>query len=143
MAILGNAYANKNQMGPMVQILLDAGASVNSPPSKKHTSTLQAAIMEHNHAFVDRLLDAGADVNAHDPRFGTALLAAAFWGSVELMKKLVEKGADPTLAGEKYGLVLWLDCFISRKSMLTPITELRYKQPLGGTVSPPWNTCSG
>src|SRR5215472_1854805 len=134
MAILGNAYANKNQMGPMVQILLDAGASVNSPPSEKHTSALQAAIEEHNHAFADRLLDAGADVNAHDPRFGTALSAAARWGRVELMKKLVERGADPTLTGEKYGLVSWLNFFIPRKAMLTPIIDLRYKQPLGGTV---------
>ena len=115
MAILGNAYADKNQMSAMVQILLDAGASVNSPPSKEHTSTLQAAIKGLNHFFVDRLLNAGADVNAHDPRFGTALSAAAFRGSVKLMKKLVEMGADPTLAGEKYGLVSWLNCFILRK----------------------------
>ena len=103
MAILGNSDANKNQVGPLVQILLDAGAKVDSPPSEKYTSPLQAAIMGLNHAFVDRLLDAGADVNAHDSRFGTALSAAAIWGNVELMKKLVEKGADPTLAGEEYG----------------------------------------
>jgi ankyrin repeat protein len=117
MAILGNAYANKNQIGPMVQILLDAGASVNSPPSEKHTSALQAAIEGLNHAFVDRLLARGADVNAHDPRFGTALSAAARSGRLELMKKLVEKGADPTLTGEKYGLVSWPNCLVPRKVM--------------------------
>ncbi len=114
MAILGNFHAN-NQMGPIVQVLLDAGANVISPPSGKYTSALQAAIDGLNLEFVDRLLDAGADVNAHDPRFGTSLSAAACWGRIELIKKLVERGADPTLAGEKYGLVSGVDCFIPKK----------------------------
>jgi len=110
MAILGKFYA-QNETGPMVQMLLDAGASVNSPPSEYHTSALQAAISTYKDEFADRLLDLGADANAHDLRFGTALSAAARHSRVELMKKLVEKGADTTLAGEKYGLVSRLTVF--------------------------------
>jgi len=106
MATLGYCYSNKNNMAPVVNLLLDAGANVNSPPSNTHTSALQAAVEELKHAFVDRLLDLGADVNAHDPRFGTALSSAARWSTVELVRKLVEKGADPTLAGEKSGSVV-------------------------------------
>jgi ankyrin repeat protein len=106
MAIMGDYSAYRvNKVGPMVDFLLERGVSVNSPPSEEHTSALHAAISGLNTQFVDRLLEAGADVNAHDPRFGTALTAAAFRGGVDTMKKLLERGADLALAGEKYGLV--------------------------------------
>jgi len=106
MAVLENVcYSGQNQAMPVIQTLLDAGANVNSPPSETHTSALQAAITNLHHAFVDDLLVRGSDANAYDPRFGTALTAAACQGEVELMKILVEKGADHTLACEKFGLV--------------------------------------
>lgn len=104
MAILSNFSARReNYAAPMLELLLDAGASVNSPPSEKYTSPLQAAIDSRHDAFAMRLLDNGAEANAHDPRLGTPLTAASFRGEVELMKKLVEMGADPSLAGQKYG----------------------------------------
>ncbi|KAH6699782.1 ankyrin repeat-containing domain protein [Leptodontidium sp. MPI-SDFR-AT-0119] len=107
MAVLENlCYSGQNQAGPVIQTLLDAGANVNSTPSEKHTSALQAAITNLHHTFVDDLLARGADVNAYDPRFGTALAAAARRGEVEMMKKLVERGADHTLACEKFGTPL-------------------------------------
>ena len=106
MAILGRKGSHRdNSLGPMVDFLLDSGVNVNSAPSEEYTSALQAAIQNYNIPFADRLLDAGADATAHDPRFGTALSAAAFWGNVELMKKLVSRGADYKLGGQKYGLV--------------------------------------
>lgn len=106
MAILGDQHSYRlNKVAPMVNFLLERGVSVNSPPSEEYTSALHAAISRLNTQFIDRLLEAGADANAHDPRFGTALTAAAFWGDVDNMKKLLERGADLALAGEKYGLV--------------------------------------
>jgi len=106
MAIMGDYFAHRaNSVGPMVNFLLERGAIVNSPPSGEYTSALHASIRQCNSQFVDRLLEAGADVNAHHPRFGTALTAAAFWGHVGVIKALIERGADLTLAGEKYGLV--------------------------------------
>lgn len=106
MAILSNFSARqKNYAAPMLELLLEAGASINSPPSDEYTSPLHAAIHNRHYAFAMRVLDNGADVNAHDPRFGTPLTAASFRGQVELMKKLVEMGADPGLAGQKYGSV--------------------------------------
>jgi ankyrin repeat protein len=89
----------------MVQLLLDAGVSVHSPPSKEHSSVLQATIDREAFGFVDRFIELGVNVNAHDPRFGTALSTAARKGSIDLVKKLVEKGADYTLAGERFGQV--------------------------------------
>jgi ankyrin repeat protein len=97
------SYYSESELEPIVQALLDAGASPNSPPSETHTSALQTAIDSGNLRFVDRLLDAGADVNAYDPRFGTAMLSVARWNRVEIMKKLAEKGAGYTLGDEKYG----------------------------------------
>jgi ankyrin repeat protein len=87
----------------MVELLLDAGASANSPPSEEYTSPLHAAIASRNFSFAQRLINSGADVNAHDLRFGTPLTAASFWGAVELMKKLVDLGADPNLSGHRNG----------------------------------------
>ena len=104
MAALWNVDST-NETGPMVRILLNAGASVNSPPSEQCTSALQAAIDIREFDLVDRFLNAGADVNAHDSRFGTALSCAAPIGRVDILKKLVEKGADYTLGDGKYGQV--------------------------------------
>lgn len=96
-------YGGDNLAEPVIQVLLDAGANVNSPPSEKATSALQAAILRLHPGVPDRLLALGADVNAYDPRHGTALEAAARRGDVDMMKKLVARGADITLASEEYG----------------------------------------
>ena len=106
MAVLEiQSYYKDNQINAVVTALLEAGAKVNSPPSEKYTSALQAAIDNKQLVHADRLLELGADVNAHDPRFGTALTAATRWSREGIMKKLLEKGADPTLAGERFGYV--------------------------------------
>lgn len=89
----------------MINLLLDAGASPNSPPSEKYTSPLHAAIHEGKSDLARKLLDKGADANAHDPRFGTPLTAASLVGNVTLMKRLIGMGADPSLAGHEHGSV--------------------------------------
>jgi len=107
MAALSGPYRyERGTFSPTVAMLLDAGASANSPPSELYTSPLQAAISNRQFAVAHRLLDDGADVNAHDSRFGTALTAASCHGELEMMKRLVEMGANPSLAGRKYGLVV-------------------------------------
>ncbi|KAK3899207.1 ankyrin repeat-containing domain protein, partial [Staphylotrichum tortipilum] len=102
------ALSNPDHYGEnlVASLLLDAGAGVNSPPSEKYTSPLHSAIYNQHFGVAQRLIDDGADVNAHDPRFGTALTAAYFHGMVDMMKRLVEMGAEPSLAGRKYGLVV-------------------------------------
>jgi len=106
MAVLSHLqYGGDSLAEPVIQVLLDAGADVNSPPSKKATSALQVAILRRHLGVPDRLLALGADINAYDPRHGTALEAAARRGDVDLMKKFVARGADITLASEEYGSV--------------------------------------
>jgi len=104
MAVFENlCYSGQNQAVPVVQMLLDAGADVNCGPSEKEASPLQAAISNLHHGFVDTLLERGANVNAYDPRHLTALAAAARRGEVDMMKKLIARGADTSLASDAYG----------------------------------------
>jgi len=103
MASLSSLRLNHSKISMVVQMLLDAGANVNSPPSEKHSSALHAAVKARHYGVAAQFLARGADVNAHDPRFGTALSAAARRGKVELMKHLIEKGADLSLSGEVLG----------------------------------------
>ncbi|KAK4442332.1 ankyrin repeat-containing domain protein [Podospora aff. communis PSN243] len=84
----------------IADMLLDAGAEVNSGPSLAGTSPLQLAISNLHRASVYKLLDQGADVNAHDPRHPTALAAAVVLGDVDLMKRLVALGADLALCSD-------------------------------------------
>jgi bla regulator protein blaR1 len=96
-------YPEINQVGPIVRLLLEAGANANSPPSEIHSSVLAAAIFNDNISCVDELIANRANVNAHDYRFVTPLIAAAYHGYLDITKKLVEKGADLTLTCEKFG----------------------------------------
>lgn len=93
----------KGEVEPVVRLLIERGANPNLPPSQSFTSTLQAAIENGNGHFIDTLLDIGADINAHDPRFGTALISTARYGSFSAVKYLLDRGADPSLGGGKYG----------------------------------------
>lgn len=105
MAALGYRGRLGNGLGPMIDLLLDAGASPNSPPSGEYTSLLHAAIRNGELDLARKLLDKGANANAHDPRFGTPLTAASSVGDVTLMKRLIGMGADPSLAGNEHGSI--------------------------------------
>ena len=48
-------------------------------------------------ALVDLLLDAGADVNAQRRDGGTALHTAGYRGHLRVIRRLVERGADPKI----------------------------------------------
>jgi ankyrin repeat protein len=105
MAALGYRGRLEDGLGPMIDLLLDAGTSPNSPPSEEYTSLLHAAIRKGKLDLARKLLDKGADANAHDARFGTPLTAASSVGDVTLMKRLIGMGADPSLAGNEHGSV--------------------------------------
>jgi ankyrin repeat protein len=54
-------------------------------------------------ALVDLLLDRGADVNARRRDGLSALHTAAYRGRLRVIRRLVERGADPRLAGHDDG----------------------------------------
>ncbi|KAK6523910.1 hypothetical protein TWF281_001875 [Arthrobotrys megalospora] len=97
----------ENSIIPIVKLLLDRGASVNSSPCEESASALQLAIRKGYDELIDAFLEKGADVNAHDPRWGTALIAAARRTTgIPMMEKLLARGADVTLSGLEYGTAL-------------------------------------
>ncbi|MGK7377558.1 M48 family metallopeptidase [Planococcus sp. 1R117A] len=80
-----------------VEQLVADGADVNEKDSEG-ADALMHAIYSGDTAIISYLLEAGADVNTADD-YSTGLGAAVLYGEYESAKLLMEKGADPTLAG--------------------------------------------
>jgi ankyrin repeat protein len=104
--------AAKAMDAPVVKLLLEHGANLNLANVRGMTPTVAAAgvgsidadtrgwfttedVQQRSIASLDLLLKAGGDVNAADPQRGSTLLhGAAFWGWNDVVKYLVEKGAN-------------------------------------------------
>jgi len=79
-----------------VDVLLRAGAKVNLATSSGGTPLIACVCATENAAAVlVQLLRAGADVNAADEHGFTALMDAAIRDQAELVKILLQHGADP------------------------------------------------
>ena len=76
-----------------MQLLLTAGADVNTPDGEGKTA-LMAAIQSRNPEAVKLLLEAGANLHAKNSSGETALHVAAAGGYGNIVSKLLEKGAD-------------------------------------------------
>lgn len=98
--------------------------------------------------FIDLFLEYGADINGIGPaglggHYGTPLNVATVMGQVEIMQKLLEKGADPTLRANKQGWTsLQLACLANKpeafKVLLDHAPDVnahgRYGTPLQGAA---------
>jgi len=89
------AFATMKNDGASVRLLVKAGADPNNalPDKDKTKMLLLAAAYESTQAAM-ALLDGGADPNVADRMGRTPLHIAAQAGSLELVRKLVSKGAD-------------------------------------------------
>ena len=121
-ALQAAAYTNKLEV---VQLLLDNGADANAQ-SGEYGTALQAAAAAYDSSVevVQLLLDRGADINAQGGKFGTALQATAavykseyvifepdkgvgaFNRRAEIIRLLLDKGADVNIQGGEYGTAL-------------------------------------
>lgn len=92
-------YGNKNNIPLIHELGLDI---------KEHSGpVLRQAVSDHDYKTLAYLLDQGADINSNKadmvyPYRATPLTVAARMGAVEMVKFLVERGADVTIA-EKDG----------------------------------------
>jgi ankyrin repeat protein len=78
------------------RMLLDAGADVNLRGGLWRAAPLQYAVASADAPaeLVELLLRSGADVNAFDSEGRTALTDVAAWGRTDLVKMLLDAGAD-------------------------------------------------
>ncbi|TQV92019.1 ankyrin protein [Cordyceps javanica] len=98
----------------ITRLLLDKGADPNRP--HKHTFLCQAALMKR-FEHVQLLLEAGADHSKncsnmpggqgerYECYFGSALVTAAYHGQIDILRALVDRGADvnPTIRAGRFG----------------------------------------
>ena len=97
------AVSPVNPNPEIMRILIDAGADVNAE-TEFHGSLLNAAITTLGDnieasayiAIVEMLVNAGADVNWTDPYNNPVLAGAVNSGNAEIVRILVEAGADPS-----------------------------------------------
>jgi ankyrin repeat protein len=89
------AFAAMKNDAPSVQHLIQAGANPNyTLPDKDETKMLTLAGSYKSHAAAIALLDGGANPNLADRKGLTPLHLAAEAGAVDLVRKLLSKGAN-------------------------------------------------
>lgn len=92
-----------------------AGGLKRAPQAATSAPDLWKASAAGDLAAVTRLLDAGADLNARDPAFGvTPLSLAATYGRAEVVKLLLERGADVKQTNRDGGTALHGAAFLGR-----------------------------
>ncbi len=96
-------YAAAKGLTPIVQLLLDAGADVNRVYAHNLTALMWAAgypnivTAQDGLATAELLVAQGASIHAVDDRGRSALMIAAERGHAEMVKWLMEHGADAAL----------------------------------------------
>jgi ankyrin repeat protein len=90
---------------PVIQLLLDEGADVNTE-DEDYGNALQVASAKGYEQVVEMLLNRGADVNVQGGYFGNALQAASARDHEQVVEMLLDRGADVNAQGGYYGNAL-------------------------------------
>ncbi len=98
-------FAVKHGRLNIIQLLLDAGASVKSN-GKEQESPIMAAATSGKLELVKLMIDNGADFNNKSDRYGTALHCAAELGHHQIVTFLIDKGAKVDISTEVRGTAL-------------------------------------
>ncbi|KAK5992942.1 Ankyrin-R [Cladobotryum mycophilum] len=86
-------WINASTTVPVVRLLVNRGAARDKPNAEKQTPLL-VAIQCDNAEVAKYLISMGANINAHIGRHGSVLHFACYQSSAEMVRLLVEEGAD-------------------------------------------------
>ncbi|KAJ7476778.1 ankyrin repeat domain-containing protein [Mycena latifolia] len=115
--------ASSNGHIHLVQLLIDAGATINS--RDVHCgNALNVASLNGHKSVVQLLIEKGADVNAQEGFYGNALQAASLNGHKSVVQLLIEKGVDVNAQGGYYGNALQAASINGHK----PVVQLLIKK---------------
>ncbi|XP_063048102.1 fibronectin type 3 and ankyrin repeat domains protein 1-like [Engraulis encrasicolus] len=87
-------YAADGGNVPLIKYIIQQGAQVDVCDSSMWTPLMRVCAVSGNAAVASLLISAGADVNARDKDGKTPLMVAVLNNHVELVKLLLENGAD-------------------------------------------------
>ncbi|MCJ1338346.1 hypothetical protein MMC09_003633 [Bachmanniomyces sp. S44760] len=118
----------------LVKTLISHGASVNAIGT--HGTALQGASYQEQYTgleVVPILLDAGADPNQVGGEMGSALVAAAFTGSVDSCRMLLDIGANVDLWSQPFGTALCAAAYRSKINVVEYLIERGADLDAGGS----------
>ncbi len=120
-----------------VRMLLDAGAHPDRGRSAEGPgenivdymnggwTTLLRAVMDRPMELIELLLDRGANPNIASSAFRkTALMQAAEWGRPDVIRLLVERGADLDTISPAWGTALSVACYEEQEPCVATLLEL-------------------
>lgn len=108
------AYADGPDRLPKLQLLLERGFSVEG--SSTMGRPLHGAAANNDVAAIILLLDHDADIEAKGGNYGfTPLLAAAYTGSSDAVKALIERGANPNAGTDYFGSPVYAAAFSGKR----------------------------
>lgn len=94
--------ASDNGNEEIINMLLDKGADINGRSSDESTSwPLYVAVCGKDVRTATQLLDRGAKIDLRDSDGATALSQALLLGGEEMVRLLVDRGADPTAKSDR------------------------------------------
>jgi ankyrin repeat protein len=117
------AWQRRLRLAAVLAAMLGASATSQQGAG----DSFYAAIRANDLPRLDGMLAAGADVNAKDERGITPLMYTAWVGSVDAMRRLLDRGADPNLSNSAGSTALMLSA--------TEIVKLRLLKDRGARVN--------
>lgn len=105
----------------IVRLLLDHGADVTSVENAE--TVLCASVLGREKQITEMILARTADIDFGTDRYGSALYEAARVGSLDIVKLLLENGANPNALGGRHGSALQAAALWKHSDMVKLLLE--------------------